>query len=182
MRLLTLLGVVAFALAFGHVEAAVVTYIRLAIGGTLDPTASVDPLSLGAATFPWQIEVSREAATLVMLAGVALAVARSLRDRIVVFLFAFALWDAQYYLSLRLLTGWPESLDAQDVYFLIPIAWTGPVWLPLLIDAVIVAVTLRLWWARRSPSAINGARASHPVPSKEGLSGGQASHQAAQRR
>lgn len=182
MRPLAVVGIVAFALAFGHVEAAVVTYIRLAIGGTLDPTASVDPLSLGAATFPWQIEVSREAATLVMLAGVALAVARSWRDRIVVFLFAFALWDAQYYLSLRLLTGWPESLDAQDVYFLIPIAWTGPVWLPLLIDVVIVVFTIGFWQRKAQPPALTDPRATRPVPSKEGLSGGQASHQAAQRR
>lgn len=52
----------------------------------------------------------------------------------------------QYYLSLRLLTGWPPRLDTVDVYFLIPVPWVGPVWLPLVIDAALVAVLPRRIW------------------------------------
>lgn len=85
-----------------------------------------------------------------MLAGVGLAVGRSLIERVGFFLFAFALWDAEYYLSLRLVTGWPPSLDATDVYFLIPVPLIGPVWFPLALDAIVLALTWRLWWPRRA--------------------------------
>ena len=83
-----------------------------------------------------------------MLGAIALAAGRSFRERVAFFLLAFAIWDAQYYLSLRLLTGWPPSLDTIDVYFLIPFPWMGPVWLPLLIDLLLVALTRRIWLPR----------------------------------
>lgn len=139
-------GATLFALAFGHVEAAVVAYVRLALVGTLDAAALAEVSDLLTRPFPWGIEVGREAATIVMLAGVALAAGRTLGERAALFLWTFALWDAQYYLSLRLLTGWPPRLDTVDVYFLIPVLWVGPVWLPLVIDAALVAVLARRIW------------------------------------
>ncbi len=139
-------GATLFALAFGHVEAAVVAYLRLALVGTLDAAALAEVSDLFARPFPWGIEVGREAATILMLAGVALAAGLAHGARAARFLWPFALWGAQYYLSLRLLTGWPPRLDTVDVYFLIPVPWVGPVWLPLVIDAALVAVLARRIW------------------------------------
>lgn len=144
-----LFGATLFALAFGHVEAAVVAYVRLALVGTLDPAAVPDLTAPVGPPFPWEIELTREAATLLMLAGVAVAVGRTTGERGAYFLWTFALWDAQYYLSLRLLTGWPPALDTTDVYFLIPFPWVGPVWLPLAIDAVLLALLARTLWRAR---------------------------------
>ncbi len=56
-----------------------------------------------------------------MLAGVAAALGREWWERAGFFLLTFALWDAQYYLALKIITGWPPSLDTVDVYFLIPV-------------------------------------------------------------
>jgi len=145
-RPLAVLGAVAFALAFGHVEAAVVAYIRLASTGTID--GSIGAGQLMASDFPRWIEITRETATIVMLVGVAAAIGRGIWERVGFFLLTFALWDAQYYLSLRLLTGWPPALDTTDVYFLIPVPWIGPVWLPLAFDALALGLTSRVWWPR----------------------------------
>jgi len=145
-RRLAALGAAVFALAFGHVEAVVVVYIRLSTAGGTDPSVAIEPGQLTAASFPWWIEITREAATILMLVGVAIAVGRGWWERAGWFLLTFALWDAQYYLSLKLLTGWPPSLSTIDVYFLIPVPWTGPIWVPLALDAAAIGLTRRLWW------------------------------------
>jgi hypothetical protein len=75
-----------------------------------------------------------------MLATVALLAGRNWRQRAAAFLWAFAIWDASYYLGLVVLTQWPSSLTTQDVYFLLPVPWGGPVWVPLLADALMVAL------------------------------------------
>jgi len=121
----------------------------LAVRGTIDSRAPLEAEQLVVAGFPWWIEVTREAATILMLAGVALALGRGWWERAGFFLLTFALWDALYYGALRILTGWPPSLDTTDVYFLIPVQWIGPVWLPLLLDAFAIGLTRRLWWPSR---------------------------------
>ena len=61
------------------------------------------------------------------------------------FLLTFAVWDLAYYLFLYLLIGFPRSLAATDVYFMIPIAWYGPVWFPIcVVMPALIAVALRL--------------------------------------
>jgi hypothetical protein len=44
-----------------------------------------------------------------------------------------------YYVWLKVLTGWPETLLSWDVLFLIPLRWWGPVLSPVLIAALICA-------------------------------------------
>jgi hypothetical protein len=80
-----------------------------------------------------RVEVAREVATILMLAGVALAVGRSATQRWGAFFVGFATWDLTYYLFLRLISGWPTSLLTRDVFFLIPVPWIGPVITPLVI-------------------------------------------------
>ena len=90
-------------------------------------------------------ELTREAATLLLLLGAACAAGRTGRERLGLFPYTFAVWDLAYYVWLRLWTGFPQSLADTDIYFLLPVAWHGPVWFPVLVfmPATIIAA-LRL--------------------------------------
>jgi hypothetical protein len=138
--------VAAYALAMGYLEAVVVYYIRYSLGD-VHATASVASAITG--RFPWGIEMTREVATLVMLAAVALLAGRDWRERAAALLWAFAIWDATYYLGLEVLAQWPSSIVTPDVYFLLPVPWAGPVWVPLLADALMVVVAGWLVGGRR---------------------------------
>jgi hypothetical protein len=139
--------VAVYALAMGYLEAVVVYYIRYALGD-VHTTASVT--SSIALRFPWGIETTREVATLIMLATVAWLAGRDWRERAAALLWAFGIWDATYYLGLEILAQWPASLVTQDVYFLLPIPWGGPVWVPLLADALMSVLAGWLVFGRRS--------------------------------
>ncbi len=152
------LGLTAWALAFGVVEASVVVYLRaiaVAAGGGSPHLADVVRFSVGPATVPvamipedlLSVERWREVATIVMLAGSALLVARGWRERIAAFLWAFAGWDLAYYGALWVFIGWPASLSTVDVLFLIPRPWIAQVWYPLLISAA-TWVAIAAGWRR----------------------------------
>ncbi|MDO8558203.1 MAG: hypothetical protein Q7S09_03375 [bacterium] len=145
----TLLFTALFAIAFGFVESSVVVYLRAAVGllpgygGTLADVAKLSadiyqqtkilgelPRSL------MIVELFREAATMVMLASVALLASRTLRERSAIFLWAFAIWDIFYYIGLWATVRWPSSLLTPDVLFLIPVPWFSQVWFPLLVSAI----------------------------------------------
>jgi hypothetical protein len=139
-----------FAGAFGFVEAAVVVYLRAAIGllpGYTGTFADLRHSSLGytqassLAQFPQTlltIEVYREAATMVMLIGVALLSASRTTARWAAFLWVFALWDIAYYAGLWVTVRWPASFTDLDVLFLIPVPWMAQVWFPLLVSLLTV--------------------------------------------
>jgi hypothetical protein len=137
-----------FAVAFGFMEAAVVVYLRAAVGllpgfmGTLAEVqrsvASYDQ-SKSIASFPQSlltVEVWREAATMVMLASLSWLAAARMRERCALFLWAFAIWDSAYYAGLWLTIRWPPSLRESDVLFLIPVPWIAQVWFPMLISGL----------------------------------------------
>jgi hypothetical protein len=138
--------VAVYALAMGYLEAVVVYYIRYALG---DVHAAGSVTSSLAGRFPWAIEMTREVATLVMLATVALLAGRDWREHAAALLWAFGIWDATYYLGLEILAQWPSSLVSQDVYFLLPVPWGGPVWVPLLADALMAVLAGWLVSGRR---------------------------------
>jgi hypothetical protein len=123
-----------FALAMAYAEAAVVVYLRRIYGITdlVRDVAAYDP-ALAA------VEAGREAATLVMLVAAGLAAGRSRQARLGFALFAFGLWDILYYAWLRVLIGWPRTLLDQDILFLIPLPWWGPVLAPVLIALLAAA-------------------------------------------
>jgi hypothetical protein len=132
-----LLVIAVFGIAFGFVEAAVVIYLRAATG--LWPI----PQAHGPAALPEslvRIECLREAATLVMLGGIAWLAGQNLKARIAAFLWTFAFWDFFYYVWLRLTIGWPSSLLSSDILFLIPVPWIAQVWFPLLVSSLTAAV------------------------------------------
>ena len=134
----TAIAVVAFGVAFGYLEAAVVVYLRSAIE-TGAVVAAHGPVTFG--TFE-ATEIARELATLVMIASVGWLAGRSRFERLAWAAVVFGAWDIVYYLGLRLTIGWPPSFDTWDVLFLVPAPWVGPVWAPILVSAALVAFGL----------------------------------------
>ena len=131
--------VIAFGVAMGYLEAAVVVYLRAALEIVPGAIPAHDPTSFG--TFE-AIEITRELATLVMIAAVGWLGGRSHLERLAWAAAAFGTWDIAYYLGLRLSVGWPPSLAAWDVLFLVPMPWVGPVWAPILASVGLVAFGL----------------------------------------
>ncbi|MDG2384795.1 MAG: hypothetical protein P8N76_24210 [Pirellulaceae bacterium] len=144
----TLVILTVFAAAMGLLEAAVVVYMRQLY-------YAANPLEI----FPLQflnsydtvLELSREAATVVMILTVALLADRSTKTRtFAAFVFVFGVWDLFYYFWLKVLMDWPQSWLEWDVLFLIPSVWLGPWICPALI-----AILFAAWgfWTLRSPSS-----------------------------
>ena len=136
----TAVAILAFGVAFGYLEAAVVVYLRAAFG--LAPAGLVSvhhPAKFGAFE---AVEIARELATLVMIGAVGWLAGRSGLERLAWAAVIFGTWDIVYYLGLWLVTGWPPSFDTWDVLFLVPVAWVGPVWAPIVVSAALVAVGL----------------------------------------
>jgi len=147
-RQLTALAV--FAAAFGFVEAAVVVYLRAAVGLLPGYTGTLSELQHSSenyrqeqsiSQFPQSlltIELYRKAATIVMLVSVALLAVSRPRARWAAFLWIFALWDITYYAGLWVTVRWPASVTDLDVLFLIPVPWVAQVWFPLLVSGLTV--------------------------------------------
>jgi hypothetical protein len=129
------IAIALYALAMAYVEAADVLYLRTIYGG-VDPVGPRQTPFNPIPDFVW-IEIGREAATMVMLASVAYLAARTPLGRLGAFAVAMGLWDIGYYAFLWLFSGWPDSLLAPDVLFLIPLPWWGPVLSPLLVAAIV---------------------------------------------
>jgi hypothetical protein len=135
-----------FGIAMAHFEGVVVVYLRKALG-ILDSESNKESLN----EFPKRylhIEMTREAATIVMLVIIAWLVGYSWIDKIVFFLWTFAFWDLFYYISLYILIKWPSSLRTIDVLFLIPRPWIAPVWFPVGVSSVTI-ITIALLYLLR---------------------------------
>ena len=127
----------AFSIAMGFLETAVVVYLRKLYypGGFQFPLTPVAPDIA-------MTEFLREAATLVMLVGIGIIAGKNTSQKFAFFIYCFAVWDIFYYVFLKLLINWPESLFTWDILFLIPVPWVGPVLAPCLVSLTMVALTL----------------------------------------
>jgi len=128
-----------FAVAMGFLEAIVVVYLRQ----IYYPQGFEFPLVLLSPEL-MTVELIREAATLIMLAAVGIIAGRNNLQRLLYFLFSFAVWDILYYVALKIFLGWPPSLMTWDLLFLIPITWIGPVLAPVIcsLTMILMAVVL----------------------------------------
>jgi hypothetical protein len=122
-----------FSIAMGFMESAVVVYIReiLYPHGFNFPLASMDRTIANT-------EMIREMATLIMLMVIGYLGGRNSWEKFAWFIYCFAIWDIFYYLFLKLLINWPDSLFTWDVLFLIPVTWTGPVIAPVILSLTMV--------------------------------------------
>ena len=136
----TAIVVVAFGIAMGFLEAAVVVYLRAALG--LEPSGLV-PVHDAAAFGAFEgVELARELATLIMIAAVGWLAGRGALERLAWAAVVFGAWDIVYYADLRIVVGWPPSPAAWDILFLVPVPWVGPVWAPLVVSAALVVFGL----------------------------------------
>ncbi len=132
-RPLALAVLAVFAVAMAYMEAAIVVYLRQLYypDGFAFPLVVIEGDIL-------LIEIGREFCTLVFLAALSWFAGRRTAERFAMFCLAFALWDIFYYLWLKVMIGWPESLFTRDLLFLIPLPWIGPVLSPLLVSLSLI--------------------------------------------
>ncbi len=128
-----------FAIAMGYMETAVVVYLREMYypGGFGFP---LKPIGYSIAI----TEIIREAATIIMLAGAGILTGRTLTEKFGNFVYSFAIWDIFYYVFLKLLLHWPDSLLSWDLLFLIPVPWVGPVLCPVInsLSMILLAIVI----------------------------------------
>ena len=139
--LLKLVLLAVFGIAMAHLEGVVVVYLRKALG-ILDADSNREAVDHIDEKY-LRIEMTREAATIVMLVVIAYLTGNSWIERGIFFLWTFAFWDLFYYLSLYILIKWPPTLRTIDVLFLIPKPWIAPVWFPISVSLstiVIIAI------------------------------------------
>ena len=131
-----------FGVAMAHLEGVVVVYLRKALG-MLDSESNKESIE----KFPkhyLKIEMTREAATIIMLFVIAYLTGTSWTEKGVFFLWTFAFWDLFYYVSLYILIKWPPSLKTIDVLFLIPKPWIAPVWFPVGVSGLTILIIASL--------------------------------------
>ena len=127
-----------FAIAMGFLEAAVVIYLRELFypnGFDFPLRGFLNPSILG-------VEWIREFATVVMLAAIAVLAGKKFYERFAYFLYAFAIWDIFYYISLKATLDWPSSFLTWDLLFLIPWPWIGPVLTPVLWSILFIILSI----------------------------------------
>jgi hypothetical protein len=125
-----------FGIAMAHLEGVVVVYLRKALG-MLDSESNKESLEKFPVRYLY-IEMTREAATIVMLVVIAYLTGASWIEKGIFFLWTFAFWDLFYYISLYILIKWPPKFTTIDVLFLIPKPWIAPVWFPVGVSALTI--------------------------------------------
>jgi hypothetical protein len=160
------LTVVGFAVAMAYLESAVVVYLERA--QSIDPDRLFvlqQPEALGDLS---NIEVGREAATIVMLVAIGVMAGKRALHRLAWCAVAFGVWDFFYYLWLWVFTGWPHGPGTWDVLFLIPVPWVGPVWAPMAVSVALVGFGLAAAWQGHQGSALSVS----PLEAAMGVGGG----------
>lgn len=149
-------GIVLYAVAMAYLEAAVVVYLRAALGV---PTGTIFPIDLSprGEPFGW-IEVGREGATLVMIGAVGWIAGRSPLERLAWAGVVFGIWDIGYYAFLWVLSGWPPSVGTWDILFLLPAPWAGPVWAPIAVSLALIGFGVACAGRLRSGASIRFGR------------------------
>ena len=127
-----------FGIAMAHLEGVVVVYLRKVLG-MLDSESNKESIEKFSRRY-LNIEMTREAATIIMLVIVAYITEGSWIEKGIYFLWTFAFWDLFYYVSLYVLIKWPPKFTTIDVLFLIPKPWIAPVWFPIGISSLTILI------------------------------------------
>lgn len=146
------IAIVLFGVSFGYVEAAVVVYLRDLSQPALEriqpgrspadlfPLLSIEDLKANPPLYKTlEIELGREAATLVMIAALALAIGQTGVERAAAFVATFGVWDLSFYAFLHWFIAWPPSVRTWDLLFLVPVPWAAPVLAPVIVSLSMIA-------------------------------------------
>lgn len=153
-----IIWVILFAIAMGYLETAVVVYIR----ALYYPEGFTFPMKL----ISDQIMITefiREAATMIMLIGIAIISGRSAIERFAYFILSFGLWDIFYYVFLYALLGWPQSLMTWDVLFFIPVTWIGPVIGPVINSLTMIILALVIIYYKNKNQRVKTSKFVWPL-------------------
>ncbi len=150
VKKLLLVGV--FAVAMGYLETVIVVYLRIMYypGGFGFPLIAPENKII-------VTELVREAATLVMLVTMGMIAGRTSSEKFGFFIYTFAVWDIFYYVFLKIMLNWPESLFTWDLLFLIPVLWIGPVIGPVInsLSMIVLAVLISFFTDKNLNTKIN---------------------------
>jgi hypothetical protein len=146
------LTVATFAVGMAWLEAATVYYLRAMV----DRIEPYQPNPLPIRGVLGEVELVREAATLLMLLTIGMLAGRTWRKRWGYTAIAFGVWDILYYVFLRIICGWPRSLLDWDILFLLPLPWWGPVVAPVSIALLMIA------WGTATTQVADRSRTSSP--------------------
>jgi len=124
-----------FSIAMGFLEASVVVYLRQ----LYYPEGFSFPVKIMALD-ALSIEYLREFSSIVMLFSLAIIAGRNFYERFSYFLLCFGIWDIFYYVWLKVLLNWPQSLLTWDILFLIPVTWAGPVLAPVICALTMIVI------------------------------------------
>lgn len=143
-----------FSIAMGFMETAVVVYLRKIYypTGFSFPLIPIDGIIA-------LTEVLREAATIVMLIGVGIICGKTAIQKFAYFIYSFAIWDIFYYVFLKLLLNWPESLCTWDILFLIPVPWVGPVLAPCILSLSMIILAMAILYFTTNNNTLKLSRA-----------------------
>lgn len=141
------IAVTFFAVAMGLLETVVVIYLRELYypEGFSFPVKAMAPHIIST-------ELLRELSTLVMLLTVGIMAGKNGTTRFAWFIYTFAIWDIFYYVFLKVLVSWPDSLLTWDILFLIPLTWVGPVLGPVLNSLMMILLAALLIKANKATS------------------------------
>lgn len=126
-----------FGSAFGVIEGCVVVYLRELYypqGFVIGPRIMDQHIMV--------TEIFRELATLLLLLSVAMLAVKGGLRRLAVFAFCFGVWDIVYYIVLKVVLDWPDSLLTWDILFLLPVIWSSPILAPMLVSAALIGASV----------------------------------------
>ena len=145
----TIIWLTLFSIAMGYLETSVVIYLRKIYypEGFKFPLIPVSPdIAI--------TEFFRELATIIMLVGVGVMAGKNSLQRFAFFIFSFAVWDLFYYIFLKVLLDWPESLFSWDILFLIPVPWVGPILAPCITSLTMILLTFTIVYFQKKDKPI----------------------------
>jgi hypothetical protein len=85
-----------------------------------------------------RVETICEAATFVILGAIGWVKAETWRRRLAAFVIVLTVCDLTLCLFLRVLDGGPASAIDREVFFLVPVAWVGPVLTALVLSTLVL--------------------------------------------
>ena len=138
-----------FSIAMAFIETSVVVYLRKLYysEGFGFPFKMIE-IDIGITEF------FRELATIIMLVSVGIIAGENKLQRFAYFIYAFAIWDIFYYVFLKIILNWPESLLTWDLLFLIPVVWVGPVIAPIICSIGMIFFALSIIYLQNKNKSI----------------------------
>jgi hypothetical protein len=124
-------------IAMAYLEAAAVIYLSM-----ISPPEGSKIMPINTIL----IEYGREFSTIAMLLVIGHLSGKTRIDRFFYFIFCFGIWNIFYYVWLKIFLNWPASMLENEILFLIPIPWIGPVIASILVSlTMITAAVLSLY-------------------------------------